>query len=553
MNTACMWRGVIATWCTAAVVIAAWAAPAVAGTPTGQHAPAFEAEIDRSVDAAMTAIYRNQLAEAERIALRLVREAPEDPRSHLVHARVLRETFPDQNAAKARLDRVAAPIFDAIHRCVAAADHLIEVDDRSIPGRLYRGWANMFGAQMSTFCGEYWRAGRQAKAGKSDLDRVLAADPDNYDAKGVLGTYLYFADALPGIVKFARTLVRVPGGDRERGLEYLRAAANARDGYNRLDAQALVAVIAFAFDGDLDAARRDFDAMLVQFPGNPRLLEPLAVLHLVEPERSGVDRIQAAATTHAASPEAWNRQMSQRLRFYDALATMLDGDFDAAQTQLETVRRAAPRQPDWFAPDVMLCAGELALLLGERQPALALYASAAQDAGSLDDAHDAEFHRRVEERLRFLGDPEAVAPAAEADELRRLTPVAAALAAGRLDAADRALAEYPTDAGPAVEFYRGEWARLAGRFDDAASHYARITESQLPPRWRFFKIIAFARRAEALAARGDRHAAARVLEHALDFTQDRDLLRHVLRARRRWFESASNRHDVLAAPPAAAR
>jgi tetratricopeptide (TPR) repeat protein len=537
--------------CALLVVAAIPASAAAGGTATGLHAEPFEASLDRRVHDAMQAVFRSRLSEAERIAAELVNEAPEDPRAHLLAARVLRETFPDQNASKARLDRTAAPIHAALERAVAAADHMIELDAHSLPGHLYRGWAHMFGAQMSTLCGEYWRAGRQAKAGKKDLDRALAADPANADAAGVLGTYLYFADALPAVVKFARTLVRVPGGDRDRGLELLRAAARS-DGYNRLDARALVAVIEFAFEGDFHDAEREFDAMLRDYPGNPRLLEPLAVLHLISPRRDGGARVAEAAARHSESTEPWNRQMSQRLRFYDALATLLDSRFDAAQASLEAVRRAAPPQPDWFAPDVMLCAGELALLLGERQPALAVYATAAQAGSVPDDAHDTDYRRMVEERLRFLRDPEAVAPPAEVAALRALEPIAAALAAGDLDRARDAL--NGSDSGPGASFYRAEWARLSARYDDAAAAYAQLTEVPLPARWRFFKVIAFARRAEVLAARGDRRAAARTLEHALEYNADRDLLRHALRARRRWYESDGDRnHDPADVPPAASR
>src|SRR5262245_5353916 len=178
--------------CFALAAVAPLPAAARDGTPTGLHASALEAELDRRIHAAMDALYSSRLSEARRIADQLVTEAPEDPRVHILSARVRRETFPDQNASDARLDRLAAPIQTTLDRAIAAADHMIEVDERSVPGHLYRGWARMFRAQMHTLCGEYWSAGRQAKAGKEDLDRALGADPGNPDAESVLGTYLYF-------------------------------------------------------------------------------------------------------------------------------------------------------------------------------------------------------------------------------------------------------------------------------------------------------------------------------------------------------------------------
>ena len=66
--------------------------------------------------------------------------------------------------------------------------------------------------------------------------QILQRVPDNPDALLVQGVYLYFADILPRMVKFARVFLRVPGGHRERGLEYIDAAAK-RHGYTAYDAK----------------------------------------------------------------------------------------------------------------------------------------------------------------------------------------------------------------------------------------------------------------------------------------------------------------------------
>ena len=45
-----------------------------------------------------------------------------------------------------------------------------------------------------------------------------------------MGAFLYFADNMPGIAKVASFLVRIPGGDLERGVDRSRGGLVAREG-----------------------------------------------------------------------------------------------------------------------------------------------------------------------------------------------------------------------------------------------------------------------------------------------------------------------------------
>jgi tetratricopeptide (TPR) repeat protein len=491
------------------------------GTPTGQHDERLEAEIDTRVHRALEFVYRSQLALALREVDHLRDVAPRDPRVHLLEARLLRESFPDQSRDRDGLGQLAAPIHAALRRTIALSDSLLRVDERSLPGYLYRGWANMFRAQMHTLCNEYWSAGRTAKQGKEDLDRALLLDPTNADAKGVLGTYLYFADVLPRVVKIARAVVRVPGGDRQRGFDLLRESA-AGTGYNRLDARALLGVIAFAFEGDYESGSAAFESLLADYPENPRLLEPLAAMGLLRPERMDTERLGRVAATYATHPHDWYRQLSQRLSFYQALAEIVLGHVDDARLRLEEVQRSGPTLPDWFPGDVALSLAETHLLVGAGGTARELEGRVAA-------------RPQVAARLRFVRDAAAAAPAAEAAAFRRAQEVARLLYDGDSEAASRLLAELPADS-PAALFYRGEWQRMAGAPVPAMDAYSRITDAEWPARWRLYKMLAFSRLAEIEADQEGPRRAVATLERAIEYDSDPDLLRHLLRARRRHYD-----------------
>ena len=492
------------------------------GLATGLLPPEAEAQLDRRMREGVDLLYRGRLIEAARLADDAVRETPQDPRSYLLRARVLREELSDQNEGQEAVQRQALPMHAALDRAITAADRMLQLDPKSTPGRLYRGWAEMFKSQLHTLAGEYWRAGRQAKRAKEDLDVVLDRDPQNADAQGVLGTYLYFGDLLPGVVKVARTLARVPGGDRERGLQALRFAS-LHDGYYRQDARAVLAVIYFAFEGRFDEAAPLFESLVADFPDNAHLLEPLAVLDLLLPQRGEADLARAAhaVEVNAARAEDWNRKLGMRLSYYQALLALVQGRWDEARTRLEALHRASPREPDWMLRAANLSLVQLQLLSGEG-------AAARVVADEIDDDG-------VRKRLQFVRQPGAEAPPVETEAAARAARAAQALYAGRLSEATTALAAPDGQSSPLFAFYRGDLAFLQGDLRKALPLYRDLAERRWPERWRMFHFLAQMRAAEIQGALGDDKAAARTLGRALDSYDDRDLLRHVIKARRRYF------------------
>ena len=506
------------------------------GTPTGQHEAALEAELDARLQHTVELIYSSRLSEARREADAARALAPQDPRVYLMAARLLRESFPDQSSTGESLERFSAPIHAELGRAMQLCDSILACDPSRAAASLYRGWAHLFAAQMHALCDELWSAGRHAKRGKEDLDRALELDPGNRDGQGILGTYLYFADVLPGAVKLARTVAGIPGGDKTLGREMLRASA-AGAGYNRFDAQALLGAIAVGFEGDYAASRRVFEALLVDFPTSPRLAEPLAVLDLFAPEHAQLERTARLASWFATDSEDWYRQLSQRLTLYQSLLEMVVGRVDEALAHLEEVRRTGPLQPDWIPNDIVLCITEMHLLVGEPAPVLTLSTGG--------------YARQFTKLLQPLQEPGAVASPAQAATFRRTQEAARALYAGDVPAARRLLDALGTADDPAVHFYRGELSRLGGDAPQAARHYKRLTEEPLPARWRLYKTLAFSRLAEMRGPSAPAEAED-LLERAITFNEGRDLLRHFLRTRRRYFDLRASVDERPRAAAAAA-
>jgi tetratricopeptide (TPR) repeat protein len=499
--------------------------------PTGQHAAEVEEQIELSFREAMQAIYRGRPSEAGRIADELIELAPSDPRTYMLKARVLRLDVADQNFERSDIKPEMKPIKELCDQAVAASNTILERDPESLAGHLYRGWALMFKSQMHALANEYWSAGRRAKAGKEDLDFVLQRQPTNPDALLIQGTFLYFADILPGVVKVARVLVRLPGGNGDLGLEYMNAATE-RQGLSHLDARPLIGVVYFGFEGRFEDGIAEFEKVLEDYPTNPRILEPLAVMNLFFPARLDAElrRTERGVQAHANGPEAWERKVSQRLRFYLALQQMLAGRIEDARQHLEILQQEETLEPDWLGFEVRWTLANVLLLLGERDAAVAL-------------VEELPPRQRESRRLSYVRDRSSVASDEESAALVEIQPAVRALYAGDLAAAAAGLEAVGDVDMPILHFYRGELALLNDAPEEALQHYARANHVQTGrDRWAWFRYFAKARSAEIHGAAGDLRKAAKLLDSATDKHLHKDLVRHVTQARQRYYENGRPGH-----------
>ncbi len=500
-------------------------APVEAATlPTGLLAPELERRVSRDFLETMDLIYAGDIPEATVRVNALIAAAPQDPRPYLLKARLLREYVSEQDNTRENVKPQIDPILKVLDAARRTSEAILAKDGDSVAGHLYRGWTRMFQGQLHELAFEHWSAGRAAKDGKSDLDKVLAADPDNPDALMITGTYLYFADLLPGVLKIASFILRIPAGDREDGLAYLRRS-EAMPSYSQHDARGMRGAILFGFEGDLDGARTLFEGFNERFPDNPRLVEPLAALDLWTPEHLGRGRARVAriVADNEGTSDALARELTARLRLYQAWAEEIEGNPEAARDNLRRLHRENPGRPDWFQPMVDLTLADVSLLLGDADGARALHAEAVERGDASGQM-----------LLAFVLEPGAAAGPDEVARLAALAPVARDIYSGRLEQAGAALEAFPSG-DPLVTFYRGEIAMLRGASRDAISAFERLEGADVPDRCRLFRRLARLRRAELHGRLGEWAAAAAAFTPEIDDYDVKDMLRHVMRARQRWF------------------
>ncbi|MFY9801641.1 MAG: hypothetical protein WAK78_01565 [Candidatus Acidiferrales bacterium] len=89
---------------------------------------------------------------------------------------------------------------------------------------LYAGLGWALRARMDALRGENRAVAHAGVAARAEFLRALELDPQMADATGGLGLYNDYVDSLPGIVKFLRIFMGIPGGNKKEGIEQMRTA-----------------------------------------------------------------------------------------------------------------------------------------------------------------------------------------------------------------------------------------------------------------------------------------------------------------------------------------
>ncbi len=362
-------------------------------------------------------------------------------------------------------------------RAIALADARLREDPADARARLARGAAHGVRSRLALFRLDRHEAAREAVKMRQDLLEVRRLDPENKDALLGIGLYDYYADVLPRAAKILRFLLGMPGGDRRRGLDEIRAAEEGSL-FHEIEVRAQLFEILAFYEGDADAADVEMEALHRRYPGSP-----LWALKLAAHRRERMGQYGASAAVAREIIAATESRHPNFAPVTAAMARVSLGESlvrDLRLGEAEAVLRAASARPGASAPRAHLLLGETLELEGRRNEAVAAYRAAATAA-------DRDVRRRAEmalahprpreeiEALRLVGEARRLREKREETrameryrEAASLWPACreaavavadGALDAGRLDQARAALGD-DDSAGEEEPPWVAAWARL---------------------------------------------------------------------------------------------
>jgi tetratricopeptide (TPR) repeat protein len=151
--------------------------------------------------------------------------------------KIFREYIYDKEEKETPYDK----LFDHyLTQTMERSEKLLKRNKSDVTALFYLGNAYSLKSRVKGLRGSYFSAGRDAAKGKNHLERVLELYPKQYDTFYNIGVYNYLAGTLPGYAKILKTLLFLPGGSKEKGLEYL-GIASKKSSYFGAEAQLILA------------------------------------------------------------------------------------------------------------------------------------------------------------------------------------------------------------------------------------------------------------------------------------------------------------------------
>lgn len=511
--------------------IAAWAIGWGVGGSTPAGSPPVELKPGSAIDPrAITALIHNGRADSAVTLLRGI-AGSSDPMVYLLRARAMRDQISDEDDNKSLIVHDGEVVHSQLDSAIALCDAAIKRGASDPLFHYYRGRAYLAKAQVFTLTRSYWSAGRAASSAKKDLQDYLKFVPDDPDAQGDLGAFLYFADTLPGLVKFISKFFGIPSGDRERGLEMLRFAAS-QNGVFKVDYQVALVAIDLLFEGRLEQGAVGMRALIDEHPYYTRLVEPFAVLGPLDPLRLRAhqqleDRVLADRFSMVNARVDWS--LVKRIQLHRAYADMYFRAPSLALTELTTLIDNPTERPDWFLPLAIINRGQLYAKSGRVDEALQAFEMV---TGREDMSH---FHDLAYGLLESLKEPWNVIELDDLDFVGNIYD-------GRLEEGQAGLKEYGRLYGRDVifYFYLGEIDTFRQDFPAAQRAYEATLKIDVAGGDESYQMLAALRLAELAGLRGKYNDAKKYVEDATQYTHAGYLVDFMIHSRMRYFELLDN-------------
>jgi Tetratricopeptide repeat len=210
-----------------------------------------------------------------------------------------------------------------------------------------------------------WGAARDGARSKRYIDIYVKRHPEHGDAYLALGTYNYYVEIAPALIKFIRPLLFLPAGDRAGGLKQLERAYTEGSLFS-YQAGMLLMEIYGTYEGRAADGIRVGEQLASRYPENPDVQFALADLYFApgsEDYGKAAAQYERVIASESRRPQA--RGVLYRARFGLASAMTEQWRLEDAIGAVSVTIDANPPQPDWAMPMSLLRRSNLRALAGD--------------------------------------------------------------------------------------------------------------------------------------------------------------------------------------------
>jgi tetratricopeptide (TPR) repeat protein len=261
-----------------------------------------------------------------------------------------------------------------VKQTIARSERLLRKNPRDVRGLFYLGNAYSIESRRIGLQGSYISAGRNAAKGKKYLEELLKIEPKQYDSFYNLGVYNYLADTLPGYAKVLKTLLFLPGGNKEKGLEYLKTASK-KSVYFGAEAELILAQFYADFEDRPQDAVQIVDRFHAKYPKNAWYHYWLATLVLDELhdyDRAEIIYAQILDRCGKNLP-SYTTELKNQARLKMARVKSRQLYPEKAIEDIRTLISEKPKEPGWILARAYLELGNIYDQIGMRKEAISAY------------------------------------------------------------------------------------------------------------------------------------------------------------------------------------
>jgi hypothetical protein len=237
-------------------------------------------------------------------------------------------------------------------------------------------------AQLAATENEWWGTAQLGKQMKRNAELLVEDDPDLNDAYYFLGSFNYFADALPSYIKFLRTFMFLPGGNRKEGSTQL-VRAYEKGSLVSGEAGRTLALIYTYYEKIPKYGIQMSDNLLARYPDSfdVRLYKGINLYYSSEFEESQSwfkelrSRILNYSQIHGGTEEkviAVYMPMEREVRYWMARSMIQQKHHDEAKEILENLTDPKIYQPWWIMRAAYLSLAQIYYIQDEPDRAEAL-------------------------------------------------------------------------------------------------------------------------------------------------------------------------------------
>lgn len=235
-------------------------------------------------------------------------------------------------------------------------------------------------AQLAATEGDWWDTAQIGKKMKRTSEKLVEEDSQYVEPYYLLGSFNYFADALPDHIKFIRALLFLPGGNREEGLGQLKLAYEKSELVSA-EAGRTLAMIYTYFEREYRLGNEFCDEMLKVYPDSYDigLYKGINLYfsgkfeesekHLQEVRKGIFAYSKMNSKNGNGEVVQVYRPMEREIRYWIARSLIQQKRWDEAQEILMQLANPEIHQPYWLMRGVFLSLAVIDLAHGREEKA----------------------------------------------------------------------------------------------------------------------------------------------------------------------------------------